>query len=943
MPEEPPFPVTAPAAPPESAPPPAPAEAVDPGERLDEVIPRRDRPMQPVIGLGGSAGSFSALRAFFSALPADSGLAFVVVVHLPPDRESHLAALLQGATPMPVLQVREAVRVEPNRVYVIPPAKQLSMADGQLRLSELSAERGRRAAVDLFFRTLADSHGPQGTAIVLSGADHDGAIGLKRVKERGGLTLAQEPSEAEHDGMPRAAIATGMVDWVLPVADMPGRLLAYYRQGGRLRLPSEEAPAPAEPSDDAEAALREVLALVRARTGHDFSDYKRATLLRRLARRLQVNGLEDLPAYLQFLRTHPGEASALLQDLLISVTNFFRDPEAFAALEAELPRLFAGKKADESVRVWVAGCATGEEAYSIAMLLAEQAGRLSAPPSVQVFATDLDEAALRSAREGLYPETIAADVSEERLRRFFTQDHGRYRVNRALREAVLFAVHDLLKDAPFSHLDLVSCRNLLIYLNHTAQRRALELFYFALEAGGRLFLGSAETVDEGVGGLFRPLDRKHRLYARGTAPQPVVPVLPSGPPSLAQALERRAPPTASAPAAGHRPDRERVAPVAEAHWRLLQAWAPASVLLDPEDRIVHLAGPTERYLQLGSGEASWDLLRVAHPSLRRGLRGALFRARQTGQPVEARGVPLELAGGRHAVDLHVQPVPVPAPASLLVVFGARPDAAATPAGGGALAEPGPAEPVIQQLEAEVDALKLQQRVTVEEYEAALEELKSSNEELQAINEELRSASEEVETGREELQSINEELSTVNQELKHKVDELGRANSDLQNLMASTDIATIFLDRSLRIQRYTPAAVRLFSLIPSDLGRPLSDLSHRLEDDSIVADAQRVLETLVPIEREQRSREGRWYLVRLLPYRTPEDRIAGVALTFVDITARKDAEAALQASEARFRRLSESGVIGIAFFTLSGGISEANEAFLRMLGASREDLRAGRVR
>ncbi|MBV9997696.1 MAG: PAS domain S-box protein, partial [Verrucomicrobia bacterium] len=903
--------------------------------------------MQPVVGLGGSAGSLSALRAFFSAMPADNGLAFVVVVHLLPDRDSNLAALLQGSTSMPVVQVRDNVEVKPNRVFVIPPGRQLSLADGRLRLSELSAGRGPRVAIDLFFRTLADTSGSQGTAIVLSGADGDGAIGLKRVKERGGLTIAQEPSEAEQDGMPRAAIATGMVDWVLPMADMPGRLLAYYRQEPRLRLPAEEPPPEAAaPSEEAEAALRDALGLLRARTGHDFSDYKRATVLRRLRRRLQVNGLENLPAYRDFLRTHPGEAQALLQDLLISVTNFFRDPQAFAALEAELPRLFAGRKAGDSVRAWVPACATGEEAYSVAMLLAEQAARLPAPPVIQVFATDLDGAALRTAREGLYPETIAADLSEKRLRRFFVKDQGRYRVSRALRETVLFSAHDLLKDAPFAHLNLVSCRNLLIYLNNKAQRRALELFYFALEPAGLLFLGSSETVDDQEGGLFKAMDNKHRLYARGVAPRPVVPVLPAGPSSLAPALALapRLPPrlagaAGSAPATRVPGDRPGVLSSAELHLKLREAWGPPSVLVDPQDRVVHSSERAQRYLHWG-GEASLEVLRVIHPSLRLELRASLFRARQTGSPVDVTGVLVELADGPQAIDLHVRPAQDLAPGFLLVAFE---DGAARPVEGAVVEVRPAAEPLTRQLEAELDQLKLQQRATIEEYEASLEELKSSNEELQAINEELRSATEEVETGREELQSINEELSTVNHELKAKVDELGRANSDLQNLMAATDIATVFLDRELCIQRYTPAAVRLFSLIPSDVGRPLADLSHRLESDFVVADAQRVLETLVPVEREQRSREGRWYLVRLLPYRTLEDRIAGVALTFVDVTARKEAEAALQESEARFRRLSESGIVGIAFFSLRGDIFEGNGAFLQMLGASREDLRAGKVR
>ena len=854
-------------------------------QQVGESTQSRDGSLQPVIGLGGSAGSLNALRTFFSNMASDSGLAFVVIVHLSPDHESSMATLLQSFTSMPVVQVRDTVKVEANRVYVIPPAKHLSLTDGQLHLSELLPERGRRVAVDLFFRTLADTHGTQATAIVLSGADADGAIGLKRVKERGGLTIAQDPEEAEHSGMPRAAIATGMVDWVLPAAEMPARLLKYYRNEPRLFLPAEEPPErPQAESSDAEAAFNETLAFLRVRTGHDFSDYKRATILRRIARRMQVNGIQELLAYLAFVRSHPGEVGALLQDLLISVTNFFRDREAFRALESELSRLFHGKKSSDQVRAWVVGSATGEEAYSIAMLLAEYASKLNAPPSLQVFATDLDEGAICTGREGLYPDTIEADVSEERLRRFFFREHGRYRVDRTLRESVLFAHHNVLKDSPFSHLDLISCRNLLIYLNQQAQERLLDVFHFSLEPAGILFLGSSESVDNDRQ-LFKVLDKRHRLYERIPAPRQAVPLF-TGPKTLGQVVDSTHHlQTASKTVA---PSGRSVGPrslsLGELHFKLMEGFAPGSVLIDKEDNIVHLSERAERYLHLGSGEATLNLLRVVHPMLRVELRAAIFRARQTGSPVKMAGVPVELREVLQTIDLYVRPAQDLAPDLMLVLIEEH---AVVPTEESAEARP--TEPLIRHLEEELDQLKVHRRATVEEYEASLEELKSSNEELQAINEELRSATEEVETSREELQSINEELSTVNQELKSKVEELAKANSDLQNLMASTDIATVFLDRQLRIQRYTPAAVKLFNLIPTDIGRPLSDLSHRLEDNFIVADAERVLERLIPVERERRSRDGQWFIARLLPYRTPEDQISGVVLIFVDITERKAAE------------------------------------------------------
>ena len=470
--------------------------------------------MKAVVGLGGSAGSISALQAFFSRMPENSGLTFVVVLHLSPEHESSLAALLQNVTPMRVIQVSEAVKVEANCVYVIPPGKNLLMTDGQLVLNDLRHDNGTRSAVDIFFRTLADTHGPRSAAIVLSGSGGDGAIGIKRIKENGGLTVAQAPGEAEHDGMPRSAIATGMVDWVLPVAEMPNRLLEYQRIQGRVRLPEENPPVlPGIEESDDENALRETLSFLRMRTGHDFSCYKRGTILRRIGRRMQVNTIEELPAYLAFLRLHPSEAIALLQDLLISVTNFFRDQEAFQAVQAELPKLFADKNPDDQVRVWVPGCATGEEAYSIAMVLSEYASKLNASPQIQVFATDLDQGSINVARAGIYPDTITADVSEERLRLFFTKESTGYRVRRGMRETVLFALHDLLKDPPFSRIDLISCRNLLIYLDREAQRRVFEIFHFALLEKGILFLGSSESIED-AGALFKTLDKKYRLYGR---------------------------------------------------------------------------------------------------------------------------------------------------------------------------------------------------------------------------------------------------------------------------------------------------------------------------------------------------------------------------------------------------------------------------------------------
>ena len=803
-----------------------------PTDEMDSGLLRRGDGMLPVVGLGGSAGGIAALQTFFAAMPVDSGLAFVVILHLSPHHESTLAEMFQRSTSMPVVAATDGATLEPNSVYVIPPAKFLAVEDGHLRLSDAQEPRGKRIAVDYFFRTLAETHGAQSLAVVLSGAGGDGSLGLKRIKELGGLTIAQDPDEAEHPEMPRSAIATGVVDWVLGVNEMPAKLLDYMKQRGELRLPGEEGPHPAaaavELSPDAhEAALRDVLAYLHTRTGRDFSCYKRATILRRIERRLQVNGIADLPGYLVYLRTHAAEAAALLQDLLISVTNFFRDPTAFAALERSLPEMFEGKQSSDTVRVWVAGCATGEEAYSIAILLTEHASTLVGPPQIQVFATDLDEEVIREAREGLYPETIVADVSDERLRHFFIHEQGGYRLRRAVRDLVLFAPHDLLKDSPFSRLDLVSCRNLLIYLNRSAQSRAFDIFHFALRPGGLLFLGTSETVDEDST-LFSVLDKKQRLYVQRPGPQRLIAV-PTGPGTLARALamqeqmrERPAVPrrvtvdNVQAGLGGTLPV-ESGLPQGELHYRLIERFSPPSILVNAAHDIVHLSASAGRFLHFSGGEPTRNLLRTVHPMLRLELRAALYAAAQTHAATTAFRVPVDIGDAQILVDLRVTPAGDLAPDFLLIVFDEHPAD-----GTAAVAQPrnADADHVALHLERELVAMKAHLRETVEQSEASTEELKASNEELQAINEELRSATEELETSREELQSTNEELTTVNDELKSNVDQLARSNSDMQNLIAATDIATVFLDRELRIQRFTPTAKALFNFIPTDIGRPL---------------------------------------------------------------------------------------------------------------------------
>ncbi|MEJ5988562.1 CheR family methyltransferase [Ramlibacter sp. PS3R-8] len=910
-------------------------------DATDDVIPSDGDRKVPLVGLGGSAGSIEALQAFFNTMPARSGLAFVVVIHLAPDHHSILAELIQRCTPMRVVKVEHTLTVEPDAVYVIPPGKLLQSDGDELKLVDIPEGRARHVTVDMFFRTLADSHGAHAAAVVLSGMDGDGSIGIKRIKERGGLTVAQDPGQAMHASMPRTAIDTGMVDWVLPVQDMPARLLAYFRLESAITLPPEEPPRDPSAAGAEETGLRDVLNFMQARTGRDFSFYKRATMLRRLARRMRVNGVDNLAGYLICLRTRPGECQAFVQDLLISVTNFFRDPECFAALETQIPALFAGKGPGDAVRVWVVACATGEEAYSIAMLLSEHARTLDAPPLVQVFATDLDERAVQVARDAVYPPAIEADVSEERLRRFFMRESRGYRVRRELRETVLFAAHDVLHTSPFSRQDMVSCRNLLIYLNREAQQRVFETLHFSLLPHGKLFLGSSESMDEGSP-LFSVVDKKHRIYQQRPSTRNGIPLTDASE-TLAKALESqnlvRAPLVTGhvfdmPPAAGaDRPPRGHDMPRApsawsETHLHLLERLAPPSLVVDADYDIVHLSPSAGRFLQLAGGAPSHNLLHAMQADVRLELRAALLQAAQRGVEVRIPVVNLAVAGGNVATAIRVVPAREVGETLFVVLF----EVEAGPETAEARAARLESDPLARHLDAEIERLKSHLRETVEQYEASSEELKASNEELQAMNEEMRAATEELETSREELQSINEELATVNQELKTKVEQLSHSNSDMQNLMDATQIATIFLDRELRITRFTPAAVQLFNLIPGDIGRPLTDMAAQIDYPQLGADARRVLGKLVPIEREVGHADGSWFLARLMPYRTVDDHIAGVVFTFIDITERKQAEEVRMWLSAVVTSTSDA----IISFGLDGTIVSWNNGAQRLFGYTVEE-------
>ncbi len=876
------------------------------------------RPSKPVVvGVGASAGGIQALQTFFQALPDHTGAAFVVIVHLDPHSHSELSRILATRTQMPVVQVEATTKLEANRVYVIPPDRRLQITDHDVSAAKFDEPRGQRAPIDLFFRSLAGKG--DGIAIILSGAGSDGALGVKAVKEAGGIVLVQDPTEAEYSSMPRNAIATGVADFVLPVRDLSARLMELVRIKEIVGIPID--------GNFDEEQLRRILAHLRVRTGHDFSRYKRSTVLRRIARRMQVTRTDELKSYYEFMRENGEESHALLSDLLISVTTFFRDREVFETLKNRvLPPIFSGKDAGDTIRVWVSGCATGEEAYSIAMLLQEESSRREIRPSVQVFGSDLDTRALATAREGSYPTAIEADVNEDRLRRFFQRDGDQYRVRQEVRDMVLFANHDLLKDPPFSRVDLISCRNVLIYLDRELQEQICSTFYYALNPNGFLLLGSSESA-ENPPGLFRVTDRNARIYQSAARPGDKPRQLPRllGPIRMRDHIghlgQGVTPAAALSEAAMHR--------------RAIEKAAPPSMLIDDNHRVIHLSDSAGRFVMPSGGPLSGDAVDLVRPELRFELRTALHRLFEQDSSTLSLPILVRFNGSPHRVHIQVKRVGQAGenePRAALVMF-IEGEAVDENLSGVTQVS----DETVRRLSQELELTQARLRTVREESEAANEELRAANEELQSINEEYRSTSEELETSKEELQSVNEELQTLNTELKLKLEIVSRAHSDLQNLMAATDFGTLFLDSGLHIKRFTDRVTELFSVTAADEGRPITDFAHQLEYADLVKDIRTVISDLAPIRREVRSLSGRWYDVRLRPYRTVDDKIDGVVLTFVDISERRHVEEALRESERQLqqqRHLVEMSRDPIFTWDFDGGIVEWNRGSEELYGYGR---------
>ncbi|MGO8744943.1 MAG: CheR family methyltransferase [Thermoguttaceae bacterium] len=876
-----------------------------------------------IVGLGASAGGMAALKEFFSAMPPKTGIAFVVVMHLDPDTPSMLPELLAGLTGFAVLEAAENQAIEPDHVYIIPPGKNLLLDQRRVRLEPRTSPLP--TAIDTFFRSLAEDRQEKAVAVVLSGGGSDGALGIREIKARGGLVLVQDPVTAEHGDMPQSAIATEMVDFVLPPREMPEFLLRYTKQP--YVVADSTAPPPATWTAD---FLQDVLTLVDQRIGHDFRSYKESTLRRRIWRRMSLCQTQQPMEYVQVLRDNPAELDALARDLVISVTYFFRDPDAWQIVaEQVLPELIATRRPDMPLRLWIPGCSTGEEAYSLAILLLEQIEAHGAHRKIQVFATDINEHALEKARAGVYPETIAADVSPERLRRFFIKEGANYRVSKKVRECVVFATHNVVGDPAFSRMDLISCRNLLIYLDHEAQKRVMPVFHYALREGGFLILGGAESVMN-LERQFQAVSPKWRIFRRigASRAERVPPPFPLEPPSK----NRIRPPVGL-----HPPARS----LTEITQQLtLDRFGPASALVDRQYRVLVLCGPTDRFLRVPSGELDAELLSMVREGLRAKVRSALHEAAKDSSEVVQTGR-VKRNGDYYQVQIVVTPVNVPdfQEGLFLVMF----------QGGTEVVEPAPEpagptsteEQYVRQLERELQDTRVELNSTIEQLEGSNEELKASHEEAVSMNEELQSSNEELETSKEELQSLNEELTTLNNQLEEKVSQLEATTNDLDNLLTSTDIAALFLDTTFHIRQFTPAAVGLFHLIPSDVGRPIHHLAAQFSVADLVADGKDVLEKLVPKDQQVQTQDGRWYMRRTLPYRTRDNRIEGVVVTFHDVTQLKHVEEALRQSEFKLRRLFESDLIGI-LFAEGETVTDANDVFLKMVGYTREDLAAGRV-
>jgi two-component system, chemotaxis family, CheB/CheR fusion protein len=845
--------------------------------RAGASFPMTQGPLS-VVGIGASAGGIEAFRRFFERMPVDSGLAFIIVLHLPAGRKSMLAEILARWTTMKVTEARDGDAITANHVLVIPAGAVARLQDGILSLRHLTAEppQATAAPIDVFFDSMAAALDEDAIGVILSGTGHDGTLGLKAIKARGGFTLAQgrNGTAPEYRDMPDSAVAAGAVDLYVPVEEMSGHILTERQ------VRAASAGEAGQPEIDVDKIRLAICDLLRSRLGHDFSQYKRQTFMRRVRRRMQVLRLSGYEGFLARLESDREQVVLLFRDLLISVTSFFRDPDAFATLESDvIPLLFRGKDAAAEVRVWVPGCATGEEAYSLAILLREHMDTLPTVPKVQIFASDIDEVAIVTARAGRYPSTLLDNISPARRSRFFTGDVDGYVVRQQIRELCTFSAHNLARDPPFSQIDLISCRNLLIYMDNDLQDRIIPIFHYALLPHGILVLGSSETIARHER-LLLPLDRSQRIFVRQDAPSELPIVYP-----IAAGDARRG---GAGMGAANRADPKAHWPraVAFACRRVLERFASPFVVVSATGEVVHFSSHTGRFLEPAQGSPTTSLFEMARRGWGPELRSALRRCVETNRPVEQQRPVVAADGGQAPpVRLIVERLPGSATDPLYMIVFAEVEPSRSSEDRTNTAALPEMNPPLAQLELEKRELREQLQSIAEEHVTAVEELRSSNEELQSVNDELQSTNEELETSREEIQAINEELNTVNVQLTAKVELLDRSNGDLKNLFDSTKVATAFLDPFRIIRSFTPEIANIYNLIPSDIGRPLSDIVSRLTYATLREDVQAVLQTLQPMERRVERQDGSaHYMMRILPYRSPDSRIDGSLITFVDVTS-----------------------------------------------------------
>ncbi len=854
----------------------SPAKEVSPTKSKDRKKSNK-RAGFPIVGIGASAGGLETLEAFFSKMPPETNMAFVIIQHLSPNFKSSMASLLAKYTRMTVNEIEDGTHLAPNCVYLNPPNKNVAVFNRTLHLMDPVKSGAINMPIDFFFRSLSEDQKEKAIGIIVSGTASDGTLGIKAIKGEGGMVMAQDPVTAKYDGMPRSAIGTGLVDFILPVERMPQTLFNYVKH------PFLKSPGKINVAEtDSQHQLRKVFALLRSATGHDFSQYKQTTIRRRIERRLAVHQIDKLTDYIMCMQKNPLEIDALFKDLVIGVTSFFRDPEAYQVLEREVfPRLLRGRKTDDPLRCWVVGCSTGEEAYSLAVIVSEAMEKLKKYLTVQIFATDIDEAAIENARKGIFPDSIAADVSQARLGQFFTKEDGFFRIKKQIRDMVVFSLQSVIKDPPFSRLDLVSCRNLLIYLDHPLQKKIIPLFHYTLKPQGVLLLGPSESIGEFTD-LFQPLNAKWKIFQRKESFREGIIDYPKkiiyGSQDMIEPDEPIRMPVAT-----------EIQAVAEK--AILSQYAATGVLIDDKYEILHFVGRTEKFLVPPAGKPSFNMLKMAREDLKFKLTAALHKAVREKKRTDCKGVRVNHNNTSCIVDISISPVTDKGlPQGLLLVLFEEKEPGCLP-DENIVCEPGEKsqDPTVHQLEQELRSTREYLQATIEELETSNEEQKSINEEMQSVNEELQSTNEELETSKEELQSTNEELATVNSELQNKVDELSRTSDDMNNLLAASEIASIFMDTRLNINRYTPAAARIIKLIPTDIGRPLNDLRTSFPGIDLAGHAKKVLKDLNTLETEILSEDRIWHALKVLPYRTGENVIAGVVMTVMDIHRVKQAE------------------------------------------------------